>query len=364
VSGLTDTHTTRIERVRAALAERGLQALWIDPSVDLFYLTGLEPVSLERLFGLLVPAAGELRVVVPLLLRDECTHLPADLLVWSDEDGPLEAARSATSDLSRLGVQGSLPFWAYRLLRSAGPHLEIDLEPGIVGALRECKDPDEVELIRASGAVTDDVVEWVGSLELEGLTERRLNGRIQARYLELGHRPIPEALVASGANAAMPHYTGGDVPIGLDRPLLMDFGGAVGGYWSDITRIYFPRALEPEIAEAYDIVCRAYDAAVAVIEPGVPSGEVDRAARGVITEAGYGDAFVHRTGHGLGLDIHEPPYIVPGGAGPLEVGHVFSVEPGIYVRGRFGVRFENIIHLGPGGPEPVNHSPRIHRFPA
>ncbi|MGH2820467.1 MAG: M24 family metallopeptidase, partial [Actinomycetota bacterium] len=146
------------------------------------------------------------------------------------------------------------------------------------------------------------------------------------------------------------------------QPLLMDFGCAVEGYWSDITRIYFPHALDAEIAETYEIVCDAYDAAFDALEPGVTCHEVDRAARAVIEKAGYGEAFLHRTGHGLGLEVHEPPYLRSGNEQPLDVGHVFSVEPGIYVPGRFGVRYENIVHLGAHGPESMNRSPRRHSF--
>jgi Xaa-Pro aminopeptidase len=142
----------------------------------------------------------------------------------------------------------------------------------------------------------------------------------------------------------------------------MDFGCAVDGYWSDITRLYFPRDLDGEIREAYEIVCEAYEAAFAILEPGVPCQDVDRAARRVIENAGYGDAFLHRTGHGLGLEVHEEPYLRDGNEKSLEVGHMFSVEPGIYVQGRFGVRYENIVHLGAGGPEPMNLSPRKHYF--
>ncbi|TCJ16709.1 aminopeptidase P family protein [Rubrobacter taiwanensis] len=359
--GLEERYRRRIDSVRNALRERGLEALWVEPSVGLFYLTGLEPVSMERLFGLVVPASGELRLVVPLLLRDECGHVAAPI-VWDDAEGPEEAARSALKGVSRLCVQGSLPAWALFLLQKVCPDLRIEQDPGILAGLRELKDAGEVELLRKSGAVTDEVVKWAGTLPLGELTELELAGRIQARYLELGYRPTPEPLIASGPNAAMPHYTGGDVRIRPDRPLLMDFGCAVDGYWSDITRLYFPREPDPEVKAAYELVCEAYDAAFAAIEPGISCEEVDRAARRVIEEAGYGENFLHRTGHGLGLEMHEPPYIRSGNRRPLEVGHVFSVEPGIYVRGKFGVRYENIVYLGPEGPEPLNRSPRRHYF--
>jgi len=363
VSPLSERYQRRLGGLQEVLRERGAEALWVEPSVGLLYLTGLEPVSMERLFGLLVPASGAPRIVVPLLLKDECEHVDeAEQVVWSDSEGPEKATAKVLGGILHLVVQGSLPVWSLRLLEQARPGMEIEQDPGMLAGLRERKEPEEVELIRRSGALTDETVSWVGTLDLENLTERQLAGKIQARYLELGHRPSPYGLIATGANTAMPHYVGGDVPIRTDQPLLMDFGCAIDGYWSDITRIYFPRDLEEGLEEAYEIVCRAYDAAFAILEPGIPCREVDRAARAVIEDAGYGDAFLHRTGHGLGLEVHEEPYLRDGNQKPLEVGHVFSVEPGIYVQDRFGVRYENIIHLGREGPESMNLSPRKHFF--
>jgi Xaa-Pro aminopeptidase len=300
---------------------------------------------------------------VPLLLRDECEHVDiAEHFVWGDDEGPDGAVEAALKGLSRLHVQGSLPYWTLRAITAVRTDLQVEPDPGVLSGLRERKDEDEVELIRRSGAITDETVEWVGSLALGGMTEGELSGRLQAHYLELGHKPTPYGLVAAGANAAMPHYTGGDVLIRTDEPLLMDFGGSVGGYWSDITRIYFPTHLDAEIEEAYEVVCQAYDAAFDTLEPGITCHEVDHAARAVIESGGYGGRFIHRTGHGLGLEVHEPPYLRSGNNQALEVGHVFSVEPGIYVPERFGMRYENIVYLGADGPESMNHSPRRHVF--
>jgi Xaa-Pro aminopeptidase len=248
------------------------------------------------------------------------------------------------------------------MLRSVKPEMDVELDPGALSALRERKEAHEIELIERSGVVTDEMVEWIGTVDLDAVTERRLGGMIQARYLELGYQPIPDPLVASGANASMPHYSGEDSPIRPDVPLLLDFGCAVEGYWSDITRLYFPRNLDAEVQKAFDIVCDAYDSAFARVEPGIPCEEVDRAARKVITDAGYGEQFVHRTGHGIGLEMHEAPYIRDGNDQALEIGHVFSIEPGIYLSGRFGVRYENIVVLTEDGPVSVNDSPRVHRF--
>jgi Xaa-Pro dipeptidase len=362
----TETYRERLERLRSAMARDGVEALWIEPSVSLTYLTGLNPVSMERLFGLIVRPDGDLRLVVPELLADESKELPdeAEFFVWDDAHGPETSARTALEGFDRLAIQGSLPSWSWALLSAARPALRIELHDGVLGRLREIKDADEVDALRRSGAATDDTVAWVGSLPLDELTEAQVAGRIQGHYLEMGYRPTPEGLVASGANTAMPHYVGADERIRTERLLLLDIGCAVEGYWSDITRIYFPRPLEGELRACYEIVCAAYDAAFEAAQPGVACRDVDTAARRVIAEAGYGEHFIHRTGHGLGLEVHEPPYLTGTNEQRLEVGHVFSIEPGIYLPGRFGVRYENIVHLGEGGPESMNRAPREHFFTA
>jgi Xaa-Pro aminopeptidase len=359
-----ETYRDRLDRLRSALGEADTEAMWVEPSVGLTYLTGLTPVSIERLFGLIVTPRDDLRLVVPELLADESKELPgeAEFFVWDDATGPERAAAAALEGIDRIAIQGSLPSWSWALLGSVRPSIEATIDDGVLGRLRELKDAQEVDALRRSGAVTDEIVEWIGSLDLGEMTEAQLAGRIQARYLELGFRPTPEGLIASGANSAMPHYIGGAERIGTDRLLLMDFGCAVDGYWSDITRIYFPRPLSGQVKECYEIVCAAHDAAFETAGPGVFCSDVDAAARKVITDAGYGDNFIHRTGHGLGMEVHEPPYLTGANDQPLEVGHVFSIEPGIYLPGRFGVRFEKIVHLGESGLESMNNSPREHFF--
>jgi Xaa-Pro aminopeptidase len=243
-------------------------------------------------------------------------------------------------------------------MRACAPGLELDLDPGIVAGLRERKSPEEVAALRDAGRHADEMVAWVAEQPLDGLTERRLAGRMQARFLEHGHPPHPDFIVATGPNAALPHHETGDTRIDPRAPLLLDFGCLVDRYFSDITRVLLPERIPAEVAEAYEVVLAAHDAAVAALAPGVPCEEVDRAARDVVTAAGHGKRFLHRTGHGLGLEIHEPPYLRTGNPQPLEVGHVFSIEPGIYVPGAYGLRFETIYHLGRDGPEALNRAPR------
>jgi Xaa-Pro aminopeptidase len=348
-----------VERIREELARAGADALWVHPSVGLTYLTGLRPLALERPTALVILAGGGLRVLAPLMLAPELERIEgAELCTWSDDQGPHAAIARVLDGAGRCLVDPGLPTGTMFALRAARPGLEVALDPGILAGLRRRKDDDELELLRAAGREADDAVDWVAGLELDGRTERGLALELQARFLARGVDPYSGYVVATGANAALPHHETGDTPIAAGAPLLTDFGCTVSGYHSDITRVFLPEAPETELAEAWAIVCAAHDAVIAGLEPGLSCSEADRLARAVIEAAGYGERFVHRTGHGVGLEIHEEPYLRAGSEELLEAGNVFSVEPGIYVPGRFGLRFENLVHLGADGPELLNASPR------
>ncbi len=343
-----------VSSIQAALGEHGVDAVWIEASANLRYLTGLALMAVERPCGLLVPARGEPRMLVPLLLHPETAELPVEQAVWADHEGHEEALGSLLADVRRCYVQPSLPTWVCRSMRA-----EIELDPGIVSGLRARKDPDELDRLRRAARLADETAAWIGSLPLEGYTERRLETEIAIRFLR-AEAGTYDYIVATGANAALPHHRSGDAPIAIDRPLLADFGCVVEGYHSDLTRMYFPAELEAEVAEAYEVVCEAHDAVIAILRPGTTCEEADRAARDVVEAAGYGDGFLSRTGHGIGLEIHEAPYLRSGSPIALEAGNVFSVEPSIAVSGRFGVRLENLVHLTEDGPELLNSAARFH----
>ena len=357
-------HGQRFAALLEGMGRAGVSWLWIEPSVSLFYLTGIETISIERLTGLLVSATGEQRVLVPRMLADDFAGIEkdAEIITWSDDEGPQESATRVLKDVTSLHVQGTLPMWAFEVLRTAAPAADIAVDPGIVAHGREKKDAHERALLARSAAVTDDVVAWLAGQDLVGITERQLAGRIQARYLELGHTPGEWALVASGPNAALPHHAGDDTMIARDAPLLTDFGAAIDHYWSDITRVHFPPETGKDPARAYEVVCAAAEAAFNRVEAGVPCAEVDRAARRVIDDAGLGEYFVHRTGHGIGLDVHEPPYLTATNEELLEVGNAFTIEPGVYLPGRWGLRYENVVVLEDDGARTLNRSPRMHRL--
>jgi len=335
-----------LDAIRDAVRAAGADALWVHPAVDFRYLTGQAPLALERPAALVILAAGGERVVAPEMLAEELAPL-GDVAAWSDGDGPDAAIARALQGVRRVLIAPDLPA-AVALALPA----EVALDPGILSGLRQRKAPDEVEQLRAAGREADAAMAWIAGLDLDGRTERGLIQDLTVRFLTRGVQPLDDCVVAAGANAAAPHHVSGDTP--LTRPFLTDFGCVSGGYYSDMTRVH---GATGEAAEAYAIVKAAHDAVIAGLEPGLPAQDADRLARAVIEEAGYGERFIHRLGHGVGLEIHEEPYLRPGNPKPLEVGHVFSVEPGIYVPGAFGVRYENLVHLGADGPELLNAAP-------
>jgi Xaa-Pro aminopeptidase len=355
------TAVRRLDHIREALRDARADALWVHPSVDLRYLTGLDLLSVERPTGLVIPAAGELRVVAPEMFAEPLAGIDADVLLWSDTDGPEAAIARGLDGVGRLLVEPSLATGHAFGLRAARPGLELDLDPGIVTGLRRRKAPDEIAQLEAASRLADAAVGWIASVDLEGWTERRLAGELQAWFLREGAEPYP-GIVAGGAHAALPHHETSAAPIDLGAPLLTDFGCVLGGYYSDITRVHFPADPGDEVEAAYALVLEAYAAAFAAVEPGVPAAEVDRAARAVFEAAGVGERFVHRVGHGLGLEIHEDPYLTGSNREPLQVGDVFSIEPGLYFPGRFGLRYENTVVLESSGPRALNHAPERPRL--
>jgi Xaa-Pro aminopeptidase len=341
-----------LERIRAALGEAGADALWVHPALDFRYLTGLAPIAIERPTALVILADG-LRVLAPEMLAPELALDGAEVVAWSDGDGPEAAIARVLDGVSRCLIEPDLPSGIAFSLTAARPGLDLALDPGVLSALRQAKAPDELESLRAAGREADAAMAWVAGADLDGRSERWLALELQMRFLRSGVTPYADYVIASGPNGALPHHATGDTPISAGAPLLTDFGCVVGGYYSDMTRVHLP-ADGGEAAEAYAVVRAAHDAVIAGLEPGLPCHEADRLARDVIDAADFGERFIHRTGHGVGLEVHEEPYLRPGNPAPLQVGHVFSVEPGIYVPGRFGVRYENLVHLGADGPELLN----------
>jgi Xaa-Pro dipeptidase len=228
----------------------------------------------------------------------------------------------------------------------------------VIGSLRMRKDQAEIDALRAAGAAVDRIAGELhaGRIPLVGRTEAQVSADLSARILAEGHDVVNFAIVAAGENAASPHHHPGSRVIQKNEIVLCDFGGTMNGYCSDITRCVYTGDIASDVSEAYAVLFEAEAAAVKAATIGTPCEEVDAVARRIITAAGFGEYFIHRTGHGIGLDAHEDPYIVSGNSLPLEAGHAFSIEPGIYLPGKWGMRLEDIVVATTNGPDSMNHA--------
>jgi Xaa-Pro aminopeptidase len=350
----------RLTRVRTAMAEQDIDALLVSVGHDLPYLTGYTAMPLERLTMLVVPRAERPTMLIPALEAPRVRDLPAvvELAPWGETQDPVAMAARLVKGSRRIAVGDQM--WA-RFLVELLPHLpgtEYTRAVDVVGPLRMSKGPAEIEALAAAGAAVDRIAGELqrGEIPLVGRTEAEVSAHLGRRILEEGHERVNFAIVAAGENAASPHHHAGSRVIAENEIVLCDFGGTMNGYCSDTTRCVFTGEIPAEIAEAYDVLHEAQRVGVAAGVVGTPCEEVDRATRAVIEAAGYGQYFIHRTGHGIGLEEHEDPYIVEGNTQPLEAGHAYSVEPGIYVPARWGMRLEDIVVATDDGPRRLNNS--------
>lgn len=278
---------------------------------------------------------------------------------WDELDDPVDVVSRhvGKADLALIGEQT----WSRFLLelQRAMPRTRFETASVVTRELRMRKDAEEVELLRAAAAATDRVVGALDDLAFGGRTERDLAADVQRLVMAEGHDIASFAIIASGPNAASPHHEPTHRVIEEGDTVVVDFGGRWHGYCSDTTRTFVVGEPSPEIAEAHSVLEAAQAAGRAAVRPGATGEDVDAAARKVIDIAGYGDHFIHRTGHGIGLEVHEHPYIVAGNREPLEVGMTFSIEPGIYLPGRFGMRIEDIVACSADGIDEFNGSPRV-----
>ncbi len=342
------------------MAEQGIDTLLVSVGHDLPYLTGYTAMPLERLTMLVVPRDGTATMVVPALEAPRVVEQPGvfDLLPWGETEDPIALVGKLAAGSRHVAVGDQM--WA-RFLVELLPQLpatEYRRAVDVVGPLRSVKDRAEVDALAAAGAAVDRIAGELqrGEIPLVGRTEAEVSAELGRRILAEGHELVNFAIVAAGENAASPHHHAGDRVIAEGEIVLCDFGGTMAGYCSDTTRCVYTGDIPAELAEAYAVLLDAQQAAVAAATVGTPCEDVDRAARSIIAAAGYGDHFIHRTGHGIGMEAHEDPYIVEGNASPLVSGYAFSIEPGIYIPGRWGMRLEDIVVATETGPRPVNRS--------
>ncbi len=353
----------KLDRARELAAARGLDALLISPGADLRYLIGYNAHPLERLTCLVIPAQGEPFLVVPLLEKpaaEAVGGLAVEVVAHGETDDAYALVASRLGGaVARVALDNRM--WAEKVLafRRALPGAQQHLAGDVLRELRMRKTPQEVESLRQAGAAIDRVHEQMGRWLRAGRTEREVARDIKEAIVAAGHATAGFAIVASGPNGASPHHEVSDRVIQQGDPVVVDIGGTMpDGYCSDSTRTYAVGEPEAEFARYYEVLLRAQVTQVEAVRPGITAQQLDAVGRDIIAEAGYGEFFVHRTGHGIGLEGHEEPYIVAGSAQVLEPGMAFSIEPGIYLPGRHGARIEDIVVCTEDGAQRLNLTDR------
>jgi Xaa-Pro aminopeptidase len=347
------------------MTEQGIDVCLLSVGADLPWLIGYEAMPLERLTMLVVPRDGDATLVVPRLEVARVDEEPDvfGIRSWGETDDPIAIVSDLIGSASTAAIGNRT--WSQFLvaLQRRNPELEVTTTSSVIGPLREVKDDHEIAALRRASAAVDRIAGQLqsGVIPLIGRTEAEVSADLGRRILAEGHHRVNFAIVAAGGNAASPHHEPGERVIEAGEVILCDFGGTMladggAGYCSDITRCVVTGDPTSEMSEVYEVLFEAQRAGVAAGGPGVPAEDVDTAARRIITDAGYGEWFMHRTGHGIGVEEHEDPYIVSGNRAPLVVGNAYSVEPGIYLPGRFGFRLEDIVIVTESGPESLNHA--------
>lgn len=386
-------YAERLAAARRLVAEQRLAALLVGVGPDLRYLAGYDAIPLERLTMLVVTAgAGTVpTIVAPRLEADPAARSAAataglvSIRTWEETEDPHAIVADLVRATSGPGAVGapsgdrmSLPsprvavtdtLWASHVLRLQAmlPGSRFVRGSTVTTPLRIVKDADEIALLRLAAHAADRVIDAIAGGRLVGRTEAEVAREVRDRLVDEGHDTAEFAIVAVGPDSASPHHAASDRRIDTGEPLVLDIGGPLGGYGSDITRVVWvaggaaAAGPPPEFVAAYDLLRRAQAAATAAVRPGVAPEAIDAAARSIIASGGHGPAFIHRTGHGIGLEAHEEPYIVAGSSEPLRPGMAFSIEPGIYHPGRWGMRLEDIVVCGEDGPDVLNEADRALR---
>lgn len=353
----------RMNAARRFMVEHTIELLAVSPGDDMRYLLGFVPQPDERPCYLLVDAGSAAFVVPSLNATETAQHVPLPTFQYTDADGPSEALAAAAKVLGgrsphRLAVSDTMRADFVLTLQHAYPDAELVLGSLILAPLRMRKASEEIEVIKRSSRHADRAVRDAWAACRVGATEREIAEVAHASFKRSGSDEVLFTQVASGPNGAFPHHRSGARTLRPGDAVTMDFGGRLEGYASDITRMAFVGPPTPKYREVHRTVEAAVAAGMAAARPGALLKDVDLAARGVIERAGYGQYFVHRTGHGLGLTGHELPSVTHLNPQPIEEGMVFSVEPGIYLPGEFGVRLEEIVYIAKDGAHRLSELPR------
>ncbi|MCU1462856.1 MAG: putative dipeptidase [Acidimicrobiales bacterium] len=355
-----DALAARAARVRDAMQQVGVDALLLSLGADLPWLTGYTAMPLERLTMLVLPADGDATLVVPGLEAPRVAEHPGlfSVLPWAETDDPVAIVAGLVGRRVTLGISDRC--WATFLLQLQArlPEASWLAASTVTSPIRAVKDAAEIAALRRAGAAADRVAAQLvaGEIPLIGRTEAEVSADIGRRLRAEGHDKVNFAIVGSGPNSASPHHEAGRRVIGAGESVVCDFGGTMAGYCSDITRTVWTGGAGPasQFRDLYAVLQAAQAAAVDGATVGTPCEDVDGIARRIISDGGYGDAFIHRTGHGIGLEEHEDPYLVGGNCTALVPGHAFSIEPGIYLAGEYGARIEDIVVAADAGPDALN----------
>ncbi|MGV9992252.1 aminopeptidase P family protein [Streptomyces sp. NPDC003374] len=358
-----DDYRARMTRAARAAADAGLAGLLVAPGPDLVWLTGYAPTAVtERLTLLVLAPDRDPVLVVPALEAPDAARAPGapalTLRDWTDGKDPYALTAALLDDNGRFGISDNT--WAMHLLglQQTLPGTSYASLTEALPMLRAVKDPAELDLLAAAAAAADQAFEEIRHVAFAGRREREVGADLAAALRRFGHDQVDFTIVGSGPNGANPHHEMGDRLIERGDMVVLDFGGLKAGYGSDTTRTVHVGEPTEEERRVHDIVREAQEAGFRAVRPGAACQDVDRAARAVIAEAGYGEYFIHRTGHGIGVTTHEPPYMIEGEEQPLVPGMCFSVEPGIYLPGRFGVRIEDIVTVTEDGGRRLNDTTR------
>jgi Xaa-Pro aminopeptidase len=357
-----EDYAARRARAAREATSAGLAGVLVTPGPDLAYLTGYQPTAItERLTVLVIPVDDEPTMLVPILERPDAVRAfgkdALRLVDWSDGTDPYGAAAPLLRKDGRYGISDSA--WAMHLLglQAALPGSSYASLTESMPMLRAVKDAHELDRLAAAGAAADATYGDILGVRFAGRKETDVAADLARLLKEYGHSQVDFTVVGSGPNGANPHHEAGDRVIGEGDMVVLDFGGLMHGYGSDTTRTVHVGEPTDEERTVHEVVRTAQQAGFEAVRPGATCQDIDRASRKVIADAGYGEYFIHRTGHGIGLTTHEPPYMVEGEQRPIVPGMCFSVEPGIYLPGRFGVRIEDIVTCTEAGGRRLNNTP-------
>lgn len=352
----------RVERLAATMRDEGIKAIFLSSPNPMGYLQGFFEDGHERLLVLAVRQTGEVRLIAPALSAAQARRLGIeDVRGWEDGQDPRQFVEELAQDWDLrsavIAVDDAMRASSLLTLQATLPAALFRTADAVLARVMGVKDADEIEKLRRAGAIADQALAAGLAAIRPGASETSVADALIAEMKRLGGKPT-FCIVATGANSAEPHHLTDDTLIREGDVVLLDFGCTFERYQSDITRtVSCGEPTDPEAPQVYEIVYRAHQAARRAIRPGVTGEAIDAAARQVIESAAYGDRFIHRTGHGIGLGGHEEPNIVKGQTTPLQPGACFSIEPGIYLEGRFGVRIENIVTVTEQGHHSLNDEP-------